>query len=70
MLDLDRFFENADDDPMSGDKASCGVIFDRYREFSAFAQRLEDRNEFGDGDALPRVRAVMGTAVATGEGNR
>ena len=41
MLDLDRFFESADDDPMSGDNASCGVIFDRYREFSALARRLE-----------------------------
>ena len=41
MLDLDRFFENADDDPMLGDNASCGVIFDRYREFSALARRLE-----------------------------
>jgi hypothetical protein len=41
MLDLDRFFESADDDPMSGENASCGVIFDRYREFSALARRLE-----------------------------
>ena len=41
MLDLNRSFENADDDPMSGDNASCGVIFDRYREFSALARRLE-----------------------------
>ena len=41
MLDLDRFFESADDDQMSGDNASCGVIFDRYREFSALARRLE-----------------------------
>jgi hypothetical protein len=41
MLDLDRSFESADDDPMSGDNASCGVIFDRYREFSALAKRLE-----------------------------
>ena len=41
MLDLDRFFENADHDPMLGENASCGVIFDRYREFSALAKRLE-----------------------------
>ncbi|HEY5203823.1 MAG TPA: hypothetical protein VIJ63_04385 [Roseiarcus sp.] len=41
MLDLDRFFESANDDPMSGDSASCGVIFDRYREFSALAKRLD-----------------------------
>ena len=26
---------------MSGDNAPCGVIFDRYREFSALAKRLE-----------------------------
>jgi hypothetical protein len=41
MLDLNRSFENADDDPMSGDNAPCGVIFDRYREYSALAKRLE-----------------------------
>jgi hypothetical protein len=41
MLELDRFFEDADDDPISAESASRGVIFDRYREFSALAQRLE-----------------------------
>jgi hypothetical protein len=41
MLDLDRFFESADDDSMSDDSASYGAIFDRYHEFSALAQRLE-----------------------------
>jgi hypothetical protein len=41
MLDQDRFFENADDDPISGGNASCGLIFDKYREFSALARRLE-----------------------------
>ena len=41
MLDLDRFFEDADDDPISAERASRGVIFDRYREFSALAGRLE-----------------------------
>ena len=40
MLDLDGFFGDADDDPISADSASRGVIFDRYREFSALAQRL------------------------------
>jgi hypothetical protein len=40
MLDLDRFFEDADDDPLSADSASRGVIYDRYREFSALARRL------------------------------
>jgi hypothetical protein len=47
MLDLDRSFESADDDPMSGDNASRGVIFDRYREFSALAQRLEVEASLG-----------------------
>jgi hypothetical protein len=42
MLGLDRLFKNADDDPMSGDNAPCGVIFDRYREYSALAKRLDD----------------------------
>jgi hypothetical protein len=41
MLDLDRFFEDADDDPISAESALRGVIFDRYRKFSALAQRLE-----------------------------
>ena len=41
MLGLDRFFEDADDDPISAESASRGVIFDRYREFSALARRLE-----------------------------
>jgi hypothetical protein len=41
MLELDRFFEDADDDPISADSASRGVIFERYREFSALARRLE-----------------------------
>ena len=41
MLELNRFFEDADDDPISADSASRGVIFDRYREFSALARRLE-----------------------------
>src|SRR4029077_13437711 len=40
-LDLDRFFEDADDDPISAESASRGVIFDRYREFSARARRLK-----------------------------
>jgi hypothetical protein len=43
MLGLDRFFENADDDPISGDNAPRGVIFDRYREYSALAKRRPDR---------------------------
>jgi hypothetical protein len=41
MLGPDRFFENADDDPMSGDNAPYGVIFDRYRDYSALVKRLE-----------------------------
>ena len=41
MLGLDRFFEDADDDPISAETASRGMIFDRYREFSALARRLE-----------------------------
>jgi len=41
MLGLDRFFEDADDDPISAESASRSVIFDRYREFSALARRLE-----------------------------
>jgi hypothetical protein len=48
MLDLNRSFENADDDPMSGDNAPSGVIFDRYREYSALARRLEtEETSFG-----------------------
>jgi hypothetical protein len=41
MLNLDRFFKSANDESVSGDNASCGVIFDKYREFSALARRLE-----------------------------
>ena len=41
MLDLDRFFESANDDSVLGDNASWGVIFNKYREFSALARRLE-----------------------------
>ena len=41
MLGLDRFFESANDDSVLGDNASWGVIFDKYREFSALARRLE-----------------------------
>jgi hypothetical protein len=41
MPDLDRFFKSANDDSVSGDNASCGVIFDKYREYSALAKRLE-----------------------------
>jgi hypothetical protein len=41
MLDPDRFFEDADDDPISAESASRGVILDRYREFLALARRLE-----------------------------
>jgi hypothetical protein len=41
MLGPDRFFENADDDPMSGDNAPYGVIFDRYRDYLALVKRLE-----------------------------
>jgi hypothetical protein len=41
MLGLDRLFKNADDVPMSGDNAPCGVIFDRHREYSALVKRLE-----------------------------
>jgi hypothetical protein len=70
MLDLDRFFESANDDSVLGDNASWGVIFDKYREFSALARRLEaDETSLGM-DAFPRVGGVMGTAVATGEGTR
>ena len=41
MPDLDRFFKSANDDSVSGDNASCGVLFERYREYSALAKRLE-----------------------------
>jgi hypothetical protein len=41
MLNLDRFFEDADDDPIGGDNASRGLIFDRYRELSSIAMLLE-----------------------------
>src|SRR5271163_932440 len=41
MPDLDRFFKSANDDSVSGDNASCGVIFDKYREYSALAKRFE-----------------------------
>jgi hypothetical protein len=46
MLDLDRFSEDAGDDP-ADDSASYGMIFDRYREFSALAQRLEVETNLG-----------------------
>jgi hypothetical protein len=41
MLDLDRCFEDGEDDRIFGDNASRGVIFERYREFSALAKRLD-----------------------------
>jgi hypothetical protein len=41
MLELDRFVENGDDDLISAESASRGVIFERYREFSALAKRLD-----------------------------
>ena len=61
MLDLDRFFESADDDPMSGENASCGVIFDRYREFSALARRLEaDEKSLGMATHSRELEALWG----------
>jgi hypothetical protein len=44
MLESDRFVENGDDDLILAESASRGVIFERYREFSALAKRL-DANE-------------------------
>ena len=41
MLDLGRFFENADDDAMLGDVGSQSVIFDRYRELTLICTRLD-----------------------------
>ena len=45
MLGLDRFFEDADDAPISAESASRGVIFDRYREFSALASALTQSDD-------------------------
>jgi hypothetical protein len=54
MLELDRSFESADDDPMSGDNASCGVIFERYRELSAIAVQLDQiEAEHGAAETRP-----------------
>src|SRR6202167_6855431 len=54
MLELDRSFESADDDPMSGDNASCGVIFERYRDFSALAVQLDQiEAEHGAAETRP-----------------
>jgi hypothetical protein len=41
MLELDRFLENGDDDLKLAESASGGVIFERYREFSSIAMRLD-----------------------------
>jgi hypothetical protein len=51
MLDLDRCFEGAEDDRIFGENASGGLIFERYREFSALAKRL-DVDEMGVGMAM------------------
>jgi hypothetical protein len=54
MLELDRFLENGDDDLISAESASRGVIFERYREFSALAKRL-DANEIVGMEMRPQV---------------
>jgi hypothetical protein len=41
MLELDRFSEDADEDPLWDDDASRGVIFAGYRELSSIAMRLD-----------------------------
>jgi hypothetical protein len=54
MLELDRFFEDADDDPISAEGASRGVFFDRYRELSSIAMRLDQiEAEHGAVEARP-----------------
>jgi hypothetical protein len=41
MLDLDRCFEDEEDYRIWAESASCGVIFDRYRELSSIDIRLD-----------------------------
>jgi hypothetical protein len=54
MLDLGRFFENADDDAMLGDVGSQSVIFDRYRDLALICTRLDQIGaEHGAVEARP-----------------
>jgi hypothetical protein len=41
MLELDRFLENGDNNLILAESASCGVMFDRYRELSSIDTRLD-----------------------------
>jgi len=54
MPELDRFLENVDDDLISAESASRRAIFERYREFSALAKRL-DANEIAGMEMHPQV---------------
>ena len=55
---------------MSGDNASCGVIFDRYREFSSIGKRLDQiEAEYGAAERGRRVGDVMAAAVGSGAGH-
>jgi hypothetical protein len=50
----DCFYEVVKDNPILGESASCGVIFDRYRELSSIAMRLDQiEAEHGAAETRP-----------------
>jgi hypothetical protein len=54
MLSLDCSYEVANDNPIWGESASCGVIFERYRELSAIAVQLDQiEAEHGAAETRP-----------------